>query len=74
MNQWLAVDVPTFVEIIFKLLITITEFIAINTDQKFHINISENVTIKQVHNFKYLGVSLRGDCKPYPHNVKFVTF
>ena len=25
-----------------------TEFIAINTDQKFHINIEENVTIKHV--------------------------
>ena len=35
-----------------------TEFIAINTDQEFHINVKENVTIKWVQNFKYLGVSL----------------
>ena len=35
-----------------------TEFIAINSDQEFHINIEENVTIKQVQNFKYLGVNL----------------
>ena len=35
-----------------------TEFIAINTDQEFHINLEENVTIKQVQNFKYLSVSL----------------
>ena len=35
-----------------------TEFIVINTDQEFHINIEENVTIKQVQNFKYLGVNL----------------
>ena len=35
-----------------------TEFIAINTDQKFHIKIEENVTIKRVQNFKYLAVSL----------------
>ena len=35
-----------------------TQFIATNTDQKFHINIEENVTIMQVKNFKYLGVSL----------------
>ena len=35
-----------------------TEFIAINTDQEFHINIEEIVTIKQVQNFKYLGVNL----------------
>jgi len=35
-----------------------TEFIVINTDQEFHINIEENVTIMQVQNFKYLGVSL----------------
>jgi Reverse transcriptase (RNA-dependent DNA polymerase). len=35
-----------------------TEFIAIRTDQEFHINIEENVRIKQVQNFKYLGVSL----------------
>ena len=35
-----------------------TEFIAINTDQEFQINIEENVTIKQVQNFKYLGVNL----------------
>ena len=35
-----------------------TEFVAINTYQKFHINIEENFTIKQVQNFKYLGVSL----------------
>ena len=35
-----------------------TEFIAINTDQEFHINIEENVTIKQAQNFKYLGVNL----------------
>ena len=33
-----------------------TEFIAINTDLEFHINIEENVTINQVQNFKYLGV------------------
>ena len=33
-------------------------FIAINTDQEFHINIEENVTIKQVQNFKYFGVNL----------------
>ena len=33
-----------------------TEFIAINTDQEFHINIEENVTTKQVQNFKYVGV------------------
>ena len=26
-------------------------------DQEFHINIEQNVTIKQVQNFKYLGVS-----------------
>ena len=31
-----------------------TEFIAIDTDQEFHINIEENVTIKQVQYFKYL--------------------
>ena len=36
-----------------------TEFIAINTNQTFHINIEENVTIKQVRNIKYLGVHLR---------------
>ena len=35
-----------------------TEFIAINTDQEFQINIEERCTIKQVQNFKYLGVSL----------------
>ena len=35
-----------------------TEFIAINTDQEFHINIEANVTIKQLQNVKYLGVSL----------------
>ena len=35
-----------------------TEFIAINTDQEFHVNLKENVTIKQVQNFNYLGVSL----------------
>ena len=29
-----------------------------NTDQEFNINIEENVTIKQVQNFKYLGVNL----------------
>ena len=34
-----------------------TAIIAINTEQGFHINIEENVTIKQVRNFKYLGVS-----------------
>ena len=34
------------------------EFIAMNSSQKFHINIEEKVTIKQVYNFKYLGVSL----------------
>ena len=28
-----------------------TEFIAINTDQEFYINIEENVTIKQVKKF-----------------------
>ena len=33
------------------------EFIAI-TDQEFHINIEENVTIKQAQNFRYLGVNL----------------
>ena len=35
-----------------------TEFIAINTDQEFYIDIEENVTVKQVQNFKYLCVSL----------------
>ena len=35
-----------------------TEFIAIDTDQEFHINIEKNVTIRQVQNFNYLGVSL----------------
>ena len=34
------------------------EFIAINKDQIFHINIEENVTIKQVGSFKYLSVIL----------------
>ena len=34
-----------------------TQLLAINTDQEFHINIEENVTIKQVQNFKYLAVS-----------------
>jgi len=35
-----------------------TEFIALNTDQGLHIHIEENVTVKQVQNFKYLGVNL----------------
>ena len=35
-----------------------TEFIATNTDQKFHMNIEEKVTIRQVQNLKYLGVNL----------------
>ena len=35
-----------------------TEFIAINTEQRFHINLEENVTNKQVQNFKYLGIIL----------------
>ena len=35
-----------------------TEFIAINTDQELHINIEENVTIKEVQNLKYLGENL----------------
>ena len=34
-----------------------TEFIAINTGQEFEINI-KNVTVKQVHNLNYLGISL----------------
>ena len=29
-----------------------TEFITINTDQKFQISIEENIAIKQVQNFK----------------------
>ena len=36
-----------------------TEFIAIKTDQKFHVDIEENVTIKQVQNLKYSGVSFK---------------
>ena len=40
-----------------------TEFIAINIDQKFHINQKENVTIVQVHNFKYLTVTLNKSFK-----------
>ena len=35
-----------------------TEFIAVNTDQKYYINVEENFAIKQVQNFKYLGVIL----------------
>ena len=35
-----------------------TEFTAINTYQKFYIEIGENVTNKHVQNFKYLNVSL----------------
>ena len=39
-----------------------TELIAINTDQRFHIDfhidIEEHFQIKQVQNFKYLGVLL----------------
>jgi hypothetical protein len=35
-----------------------TEFIAINTDQRFYINLEENVTIKQAQNLKYLCVIL----------------
>ena len=31
-----------------------TEFIAINTDQEFHLNIEENVTIKQVDRYNRL--------------------
>ena len=34
-----------------------TKFTAINTDQEFHINIEENVKIKQVRNLENLGVS-----------------
>ena len=39
-----------------------TEYIDINTDQEFHINIEKNVTTKQVQHFKYLGVSLNKKC------------
>ena len=35
-----------------------TKFIAINKDQRVYVNIEENVKIKQVQNFKYLGVTL----------------
>jgi hypothetical protein len=38
-----------------------TEFIAVNTGQRFHINLEENVTIKQVQNVKYLGVTLHNE-------------
>ena len=41
-----------------KINLNKTEFIAINTDQEFHIIIEENVRIKQVQNLKYLAVSL----------------
>ena len=47
-----------------KIVITITinfnkiEFIAVNTDKKFHISIEENVTVKQIKNFKYLSSNL----------------
>ena len=46
-----------------------TEFIAINTDEEFHIRIEENVTIKQVQNFKYLGVSLNKKDMNSKHTV-----
>ena len=35
-----------------------TEFMAINTDQIFHINIEENVRIKQIQNFECLSAIL----------------
>jgi hypothetical protein len=41
-----------------KMYFNKTEFIGINTDQRFHINIEENVIIKQFQNFKYLGLML----------------
>ena len=52
----------------------ITGFIAINTDQRFHINTEENVTIKQVRNFKYLGVSLSKRAYSYIQKILLVKF
>ena len=38
-----------------------TEFTAMNMHQEFYINVEENVTIKQVQNVKYLGVTLHNE-------------
>ena len=51
------------------LLLLLLLFIAINTDHEFDIDIEENVTIKQVQNFKCLGVSLNKKCIDSKHIV-----